>query len=45
MDENSEKQSFDDWFDSLTEEEQREYVEDLEADYWINYYKENPIED
>ena len=37
-------QPFDEWFDSLTEEQQKEYVEEMEADYWIDYYKSFPEE-
>lgn len=37
-------QTFDEWFDSLTEEKQREYIEEMEADYWIDYYKSFPKE-
>ena len=37
-------QTFDEWFDSLTEEQQKEYIEEMEADYWINYYKSFPEE-
>ena len=32
------------WFDSLTEEQQKEYVKEIEADYWIDYYKSFPEE-
>lgn len=28
------------WFDSLPEEEQKEYFEEHEAEYWININKE-----
>ena len=37
-------QTFNKWFDSLTEEQQKEYVKEMEADYWINYYKSFPKE-
>ena len=37
-------QTFDEWFDSLTEEQRKEYVEEMEADYWIDYYKSFPEE-
>ena len=37
-------QTFDKWFDSLTKEQQKEYVEEMEADYWIDYYKSFPKE-
>ena len=37
-------QTFDEWFDSLTEEQQKEYIEEIEADYWIDYYKSFPEE-
>lgn len=37
-------QTFDEWFDSLIEEQQKEYVEEMEADYWIDYYKSFPEE-
>lgn len=33
--------TFDDWFISLTEEEQQDYVDELNAEYWIDQYKEN----
>lgn len=35
-------QTINEWFDSLTEEQQKEYVEENEADYWIDYYKSFP---
>ena len=35
-------QTFDEWFDSLTSKQQKEYFEEQEADYWIDYYKEHP---
>lgn len=28
--------------ESLSDEEAKEIYEDIEADYWINYDKENP---
>ena len=37
-------QTFDEWFNSLIEEQQKEYVEEMEADYWIDYYKSFPEE-
>ena len=37
-------QTFDEWFNSLTEEQQKEYVKEIEADYWIDYYKSFPEE-
>lgn len=37
-------QTFDDWFNSLTEKQQKEYVKEIEADYWIDYYKSFPEE-
>ena len=37
-------QTFNKWFDSLTEEQQKEYVKEMEADYWIDYYKSFPEE-
>ena len=36
------EQAFDEWFDSLTPKQQKEYFEEQEADYWIDYYKEHP---
>lgn len=36
------EQTFDEWFDSLTLKQQKEYFEEQEADYWIDYYKEHP---
>ena len=35
-------QTFNEWFDSLTEEQQKEYVKEMEVDYWIDYYKSFP---
>lgn len=37
-------QIFNEWFNSLTEEQQKEYVKEIEADYWIDYYKSFPEE-
>lgn len=37
-------QTFDEWFDSLTKEQQKEYIKEMEADYWIDYYKSFPEE-
>ena len=37
-------QTFNQWIDSLTEEQQKEYVKEMEADYWIDYYKSVPEE-
>lgn len=34
-----ELKTFDDWFDSLTPEEQQEYIDDIEADNIINEQK------
>lgn len=31
--------TFNDWFDSLTPEEQQEYIDDIEADHIINEQK------
>lgn len=28
---------FDEWFDSLSPEEQQEYFEEQQAEYWIEY--------
>lgn len=33
--------TFDDWFMNLTEEEQQDYVDELNAEYWIDQYKES----
>lgn len=33
--------NFDKWFNSLSEKEQQDYVNSLNADYWIDYYKSN----
>lgn len=30
-----------DYIDTLSDEEMKEISEDIEADYWINYYKSN----
>lgn len=30
------KETFDEWFDSLSEEEQKEYVAEMEADLYVN---------
>ncbi len=35
----SEWKTFDEWIDSLTPEEQQEYVDDMEADYIIDEQK------
>lgn len=37
-------QTFNEWFDSLIEEQQKEYVKEMKADYWIDYYKSFPEE-
>lgn len=37
-------QTFNEWFNSLTEEQQKEYVKEIEADYWIDYCKSFPEE-
>lgn len=37
-------QTFNEWFDSLTEEQQKEYIKEMKADYWIDYYKSFPEE-
>ena len=37
-------QTFNKWFNSLTEEQQKEYVKEMEVDYWIDYYKSFPKE-
>ena len=37
-------QTINEWFDSLTEEQQKEYVKEMEVDYWIDYYKSFPEE-
>lgn len=29
-------------YSNLSDEEMKELSEDIEADYWINYYKSNP---
>lgn len=29
--------------DTMTDEEAKDYFEDLEADYWIDEYKNNPL--
>ena len=34
--------TFNEWFDSLIEEQQKEYIKEMEADYWIDYYKSFP---
>ena len=45
MDNNKkELQTFDEWFYSLSTEETADYVESLEADYWVDYYKSFPNE-
>ena len=31
-----------DSYEGLSDEELREIFEDIEADYWIDYYKSNP---
>lgn len=37
-------QTFDEWFNFLIKEQQKEYVKEMEADYWIDYYKSFPEE-
>lgn len=32
----------DDPYENLSNEELKEIFEDMEADYWIDYYKSNP---
>lgn len=31
-------------YENLSDEEMKEIYEDMEADYWVNYYKSNPEE-
>lgn len=31
-------------YENLSDEEMKEIFEDMEADYWVNYYKSNPEE-
>lgn len=31
-----------DLYENLSDKEIKEIFEDMEADYWVNYYKSNP---
>lgn len=33
--------TFDEWFDNLPENEQQDYVDETNADYWIDEFKNN----